>query len=237
MIKSPTATTERPQPAAEEKIPFLQSGDRLTRAEFERRYTAHSTIEKAELIEGVVYVASPVHIQHGEPHLRIAGWVFNYIASTPGVRAADNQSLRLDLENEVQPDVAVWLDETVGGQVHAPDSRIIEGAPELIIEIAASSAAYDLHDKLRVYRRNGVQEYLVLVVHEQQTLWHQWREERYELLAPDEKGVLKSDVFPGLWLNSPAFWDGDLAALLATLQEGLQTAEHAAFVGQLEESK
>jgi Uma2 family endonuclease len=237
MIKSPTATTERPQQATEEKIPFLQSGDRLTRAEFERRYAAQSSIEKAELIEGVVYVASPVHIQHGEPHLRIAGLVFNYIASTPGVRASDNQSLRLDLENEVQPDVSVWLDEAVGGQVRVRDDIILEGAPELVIEIAASSAAYDLHDKLRVYRRNGVREYLALVAHEGETLWHQWRDERYELLAPDEKGVLKSVAFPGLWLNSPAFWDGDLAALLATLQEGLQTAEHAAFVSQLEDNK
>lgn len=238
MIKSPTVATEREQTdKAEHAVPFLQSGDRLTRAEFERRYTTQPDVNKAELIEGVVYVASPIHIQHSQLHLAAATWAGVYKASTPGVQAADNLSIRLDLENEVQPDVCLWLDEKLGGQSHISEEQFLEGAPEFIIEVAVSSAAYDLHDKLRVYRRNGVREYLVLVAHEQETLWRQWRDERYELLTPESNGILKSRVFPGLWFNSEAFWGGDLAALLDTLQEGLQTAAHAEFVSQLDTSK
>lgn len=232
-MKSPAVTMKRPQSEQSTAKPLLQSGDRLTRAEFERRYSAHPEIKKAELVEGVVYVTSPVYVQHSEPHLAIATWVGTYRASTPGLRAMDNQSVRLDLENEVQPDVCLWLDETAGGRVRSPEETFLEGAPELIIEVASSSAAYDLHDKLRVYRRNQVQEYLVLVAHEQQTLWHWWHEGVYQLLSPDADGIFKSRFFPGLWFNSPAFWAGDLAGLLRTLNEGLQTAEHAAFVQQL----
>lgn len=233
MIKSPEAAIERAQRESQQTIPFLQSGDRLTRAEFERRYAAHPHIKKAELIEGVVYVASPVHIQHSEPHLAIATWAGVYRAATPGVRAADNQSIRLDLENEVQPDVCLWLEEESGGQARIPEGTFLEGAPELIIEVAASSAAYDLHDKLRVYRRSGVQEYLVLVAHEQQTLWHRWREGVYQLLQPDENEILQSEVFPGLWLDAAAFWQGDTARMLEILNQGVQSDAHAAFVAQL----
>lgn len=58
-------------------IPPLESGDRLTRAEFERRYEAAPEHFKAELIEGVVYVASPVRIFHGNPQFNlILGWAF-----------------------------------------------------------------------------------------------------------------------------------------------------------------
>lgn len=213
--------------------PPLDSGDRLTRTEFEHRYAARPDIKKAELIEGVVYVPLPVSLQHGEPHSDIIAWVGTYRAATPGIRIADNTSLRLDVDNEPQPDVSVWIDDPTGQALRVPKEGFLEVVPELIIEVAASSAAYDLHDKLNVYRRNRVQEYLVLVIYERETRWHTWREGEYQLLEPDEEGILRSRVFPGLWLHPERFWEGDLAGVLAVLQRGLESHEHQAFVRRL----
>ena len=80
-------------------LPPLENGDRLTREEFERRYEAMPDVMKAELIEGVVYVPSPVrHRHHGQPHIYLSGWLVQYQASTPGVEASDNCTVRLDLD-------------------------------------------------------------------------------------------------------------------------------------------
>jgi Uma2 family endonuclease len=227
--KSRRSPTPLPEP-----LP-LQNGDRLSRAEFERRYRAHPEIKKAELIEGVVYVPSPVRLStHAAPHYIIIGWLGSYQAATPYVKGADNATLRLDLENEPQPDVVVWLDPAVGGRASATEDDYLEGAPELIVEVAASSASYDMHDKRRVYARNEVQEYLVLLTYEQQVVWFALKEGVYEPLEPDEKGILQSQVFPGLWLRPSALWENDLTGLLATLQEGLASIAHTTFVKQLQ---
>ena len=227
---------KRKRPAPSFEPPPLRSGDRLSRAEFEWRYQAHPEIKKAELIEGVVYVASPIHLQkHADPHFDIIGWLAAYRAATPGVRGSDNATLRLDFENEPQPDALLRLDMAVGGRSHVTDDDYLEGAPELVVEIAASSASYDLHDKRRAYGRNGVQEYLVLQTYEQEVVWFTLREGVYEPLQPDEKGILRSEVFPGLWLQPKALWENDLAALLAVLQEGLASPAHAAFVEALQQ--
>src|SRR5215210_2167848 len=157
-----TATTpeERPGSRPETTVPVLESGDRLTRAEFHRRYLARPDIKKAELVEGVVYVASPVRFGvHGEPHGWIVGWLVAYQARTPGVRLGDNATVRLDADNEYQPDAFLWRDDS--GGPYLSDDDYVEGAPQLVVEVAASSASYDLHDKLRAYRRNGVLEYVV----------------------------------------------------------------------------
>lgn len=215
--------------------PPLNSGDRLSRAEFERRYTAHPDIKKAELIEGVVYVSSPIsYDKHADPHFNIITWLGVYRAATPGVKGGDNATLRLDLENEPQPDGLLRLEPTLGGKSVVTADDYLEGAPELIVEIAASSASYDLHDKRRAYARNGVQEYLVIQTYEQRLDWFALHDDGYRLLQPDEQGILRSQVFPGLWLQPAALWSGDLAALLAVLQEGLASPEHAAFVEQLQ---
>ena len=222
------------QPAPHVEPPPLNSGDRLSRAEFERRYQAHPEIKKAELIEGVVYVPSPIHAEkHADPHFSIIGWLAAYCAATPGVIGSDNASLRLDLENELQPDILLRLKPEVGGRVQVTEDDYLEGAPELIVEIAASSASYDLHDKRRAYARNGVPEYLVVQTYEKKVDWFILREGVYESLEPDETGILRSEIFPGLWLPPAALWSGDLAAMLAVLQEGLASSEHTAFVEQL----
>lgn len=223
--------------SARDVVPPLESGDRLTRAEFERRYQAHPHIKKAELIEGVVYVSSPVSLRHAEVHSDVITLLGVYRSSTPGIRLADNVTIRLDLDNEVQPDVAMWIDETLGGRASATEEGYIAGAPELVAEVAVSSAAYDLHDKLKVYRRSEVQEYLVLMVHEQKVIWYALEEGEYRPLAVDESGVLRSRVFPGLYFHPEMFWDGDLAGLLKVLQKGLSTREHKDFLARLQAAK
>ena len=216
------------------KLPPLENGDRLTRPEFERRYQAMPHIKKAELIEGVVYVASPLRFEpHAEPHGQIITWLGVYHAATPGVRLGDNATVRLDMDNEPQPDGLLRLNESVGGRSRLSDDGYVEGAPELIVEVAASSASYDLGNKLNVYRRNQVQEYLVWQVYDQRLDWFRLSEGEYVLLQPDTEGIVRSEVFPGLWLAVPALLEGNLAQVLSVLQSGLATSEHAVFVEQL----
>ncbi len=221
--------------------PPLNMGDRLSRAEFERRYEAHSEIKKAELVEGVMYMPSPVHFEkHSRIHAEIITWLGMYAAATAGVSVADNATVRLDLENEVQPDALLRLDESRAGHSHITEDDYIQGPPELIVEIAASSAAYDLHDKKRVYQRSGVQEYLAIQMYEKRADWFVLREGIYQTLTSDKVGVVRSEVFPGLWLKAEALFKSDpaagsgpvLAELLAVLQGGLASPEHAAFVGK-----
>jgi Uma2 family endonuclease len=215
-------------------LPALENGDRLTRAEFECRYDAMPHLKKAELIEGVVYVPSPVrHRQHGSPHAHLVGWLFQYAANTPGVEVGDNSSVRLDLDNEPQPDALLLIDPACGGQVRVSADGIIEGAPELVAEVASSSVSYDLHAKLHVYRRNGVREYLVWRVLEREIDWFVLRDGQYERMPVDAQGLLQSEVLPGLWLDPAALVRGDLATVLAIVQQGLASPEHVAFVTRL----
>lgn len=216
--------------------PPLESGDRLRRAEYERRYEAMPWVKKAELIEGVVYMGSPVrHRSHGKPHGMIMTWLGTYYAATPGVELADNATVRLDLDNEPQPDALLRIEPEVGGHSRVGDDDYIEGPPELIVEIAASSASYDLHDKLHAYRRNMVQEYMVWRVYDQQIDWWRLDEGDYQPLTPDDAGIIHSQVFPGLALNVPALLKDDLAAVLGALQSTLNSEGHATFVARLAE--
>src|SRR5262245_19185229 len=227
-------TTSMSMQTRADVVPALENGDRLTRAEFERRYEAMPHLKKAELIEGVVYVPSPVrHRQHGAPHARLIIWLGQYTASTPGIEVGDNSSVRLDLDNEPQPDALLCIDPACGGQVRISADGIIEGAPELVAEVASSSVSYDLHAKLHVYRRNGVREYLVWRVLEREIDWFVLRDGQYERMPVDTQGLLRSEVFPGLWLDPAALVRGDLTTVLAIVQQGLASPEHGAFVTRL----
>ena len=213
-------------------IPPLENGDKLTRAEFERRYHAMPNLKKAELIEGIVYVASPLRIKsHGEPHSYIVAWLGVYKAATPGVGLADNTTVIIDADNEPQPDALLRIE--IGGQSRINQNDYLEGAPELIVEVAASSASYDLHEKLKVYRRNQVQEYLVLRVYDRQIDWFRLTEGEYIKLEPNGDGITCSQVFLGLWLDKTALLAGNLAKVLEVLQSGLASQEHQDFVKNL----
>lgn len=230
-------STPAPETALDRRLPPLESGDRLTRVEFERRYAAMPGLKKAELIEGVVYVPSPVSNDfHASPHARLMTWLGYYLAYTPGVDVGDNSTVRLDLDNEPQPDALMRILPERGGQSRSEEGGYIGGPPELIAEVAASSASYDLHVKKTVYRRNGVREYIVWRVYDRELDWFVLREGRYEALAADAGGVLKSEAFPGLWLDAAALLNGDLAGVLAVLQNGIDSTGHRAFVASLPES-
>lgn len=226
-------SSQTPSNAAQ-NCPPLQSGDRLTRPEFERRYTAAPHIKKAELIEGIVYVASPLRFeQHAEPHSRIHGWLWTYQTVTPGLRLGIEPTVRLDLDNEPQPDIVLILDEAVGGQARLTEEGYLEGVPELVVEIAASSAAIDTGSKKQVYRRNGVLEYVIWQSYENQLEWFGLIDGEYRLLSPDLDGIIRSRVFPGLWLAVKALLGNQMARVLEVLQDGLKSPEYGVFVERL----
>jgi len=231
---STPASTPVPKSASGAPVIPLRAGDQLSRDEFERRYHAMPPGTRAELLEGEVFMPSPVRFRsHGKPHRHLSTWLGVYEAATPGVAGADEATVRLDVDNESQPDAVLFLEPDRGGQVRISPDDYIEFAPELVIEVSASSADRDLTTKFAVYCRNEVREYLVYRTEDRQIDWFFWQQGRYELLVPEAKGFLCSRVFPGLWLDAAALLRGDLPALLAVLQQGLASQEHAEFVARL----
>ncbi|MEL7070493.1 MAG: Uma2 family endonuclease [Cyanobacteria bacterium J06581_3] len=218
-------------------VPPLESGDRLTRPEFERRYAAAPHIKKAELIEGIVYVASPLrHQQHGKPHSRVMTWLGVYQTMTPLTDLSVEPTVRLDLDNEPQPDAVLFIQGSVGGQTNISDDGYIEGAPELAVEIAASSAAIDTGSKKQAYRRNGILEYIIWQSYENKLEWFYLVDGDYKQLQPDADGIIRSRIFPGLWLAVSAITSYDMPQVLEVLQQGLSTSEHTAFVKKLRQT-
>lgn len=233
MATAPNSPSRRPGPSTR-PVPPLENGDRLSRAEFERRYEAMADVKKAELIEGVVVMPSPVRLRaHGMPHADMVAWLGTYESATAGVIAADSATIRLELDNEVQPDILMMIDPARGGQARISDDDYVEGAPELVVEVASSSVSFDLHAKLHVYRRNPVREYVTWRVLDGAIDWRILRDGQYEPMPPDDLGRYRSEAFPGLRLDPAAMLRGDLAAVLDALRDGLASPEHAAFVDRL----
>jgi hypothetical protein len=222
---------KRVQTITETEVPMLEPGDRLTRQEFERRYEAMPNLKKAELIEGVVYMPSPVRLRrHGNPHFRFIAWLAHYESYTPIVIGGDNATARLDLDNEPQPDGMLLLDPAHGGQAIITDDDYVERGPELTGEISGSTVSFDLHTKLAVYRRNGVREYVVWRVLDQEIDWFSLRAGEFIPFTPDATGIFRSEVFPGLWLDAAALIHGDMPRVLEVVQLGLASPEHAAYL-------
>ncbi|MEM9185587.1 MAG: Uma2 family endonuclease [Planctomycetota bacterium] len=232
------ATDLRGGTTTDDTVPELQAGDRLTREEFERRYDAMPRHVKAELIDGKVYMmASPVSSpMHGRPHARLVTWLVTYEASTPGVEATDNATVRLGVVDEPQPDTLLRVLPDCGGQT-VNDGKYIAGPPELVCEAAASSVNYDLHEKKDIYRRFGVKEYIVWRVEDRAIDWFALRGEAYELLEPNSEGIIASKVFPGLWLDAEALLSGNLKRVLEVVNTGATSQEHAVFVRRLASAK
>jgi len=229
-----TTSTLLPSAAPPESVPPLENGDRLTREEFERRYAAMPHLKKADLLRGVVYVPSPVRLEHhGEPHVRLVTCIGIYTLATPGLRAGDNSTVRLGPEDEPQPDILLMIPGDRGGQATVGPEGYVEGAPELAAEVAASSVSYDLHVKLDVYRERGIREYIVWRVQDREIEWFVLRGDTYEPLLAGADGILRSEVFPGLWLDPAALIAGDGPRLTAVLQQGIASSEHTAFVERL----
>ncbi|MEO8082771.1 MAG: Uma2 family endonuclease [Ardenticatenales bacterium] len=240
----PPSPVRRPQPApvprsapddAPSGLPPLCNGDRLTQPEFHRRYLATPKAFHAELIEGMVFVmASPISLtKHAGPQGFLIGWLSFYAANTVGTKALGPITLIIDNENEVEPDAMLRVDHERGGSSRPTDDDFLSGVPELVVEVAASSAAYDLNIKKHLYARIGVPEYIVATAHERGVHWFVLRDGEYVELAPDDDGVYRSPTWPGLWLPADALWAHDLAAAIATTQAGIATDAHAAFVARL----
>ncbi len=208
----------------------LESGARYSQAEFHALYEHAPAREKWELIGGRAYRASPLGVVHGEAQPKFSCVLSIFAAKTPGVRLLESVTTILGRDSEVQPDLSVLIEPAAGGRTKQR-GLYIDGGPELAVEIAYSSASIDLGDKKLDYFRAGVEEYAVLVLRERWLAWFRLQEDRE--LEPDSVGVIRSIVFPGLWVHGGALIDGDLDRALATLELGLASPEHGRFVAEL----
>jgi Uma2 family endonuclease len=215
-------------------LPPLEAGDHLDQTTFHARYEAMSPDFRAELIGGVVFVPSPLRSEHGESHALVMGWLTNYWIATPGTRVRDNATAILGDDSEPQPDAALVIDSESGGQSSFSEDGYATGPPELIVEVASSSESIDLHAKRRDYEQAGVLEYVVVVLRQRVVCWFVLQDGTYREVEADVHGLFKSTVFPGLWLDAPALLRLDGRQVMATLQHGIETLEHAAFVQQLQ---
>ena len=226
-------TADKPRRATPPSPPSLQNGDRLTSHEFLRRYEAMPDVKKAELIQGIVYMSSPVSTEHAKPDGLVHLWLGTYAALTPGVDFYPNATTILGPTNSPQPDACLCLPASVGGQTRLNEKKYLVGPPELIVEIAASTASIDLGDKLESYAMAGVREYLVWRTQDAAFDWFALEDAEFLPVKPDARGLLRSRVFPGLTLDAKALLSGHGAKLLSTLQRGLASAAHKTFAASL----
>jgi len=222
-------------PSKREKVPPLENGDSLTSDEFMRRYEATAPGVKAELIEGIVYMASPVRYgSHGQPHAALTIWLGYYTAHTPGLSIpGDNTTILLNGTSTPQPDLFLLLPPHLGGKAKIDEDDYISGPPALVCEVAASSVNIDLHFKKNIYERNGVAEYLAWRVEDAAVDWFVLRDGKYVAQTPNAENRLVSDIFPGLWLDVPALLKADLPALFKTVDAGVASRSHAEFRAKL----
>src|SRR3984957_19896752 len=176
----------------------LVNGERLNQKTFHARYEAMPPETRAELIGGIVYMSSPHTRSHGRTHGNITHWLGTYEDATPGVEGFDSATVILGDESEPQPDVCLLINVPGQDQTWDEDEYIV-GAPELVAEVALSSEAIDLHRKRNDYERAGVREYLVVTSRQARVVWFVSRQGRFEEMAAGPDGILRSEVFPGLW--------------------------------------
>ena len=213
------------------RVPPLVAGDKLTSREFLLRWQAHPEIKLAELIGGLVFMPSPVTVDHGQADGRVGTWLGVYQAATAGTAFGHNTTSFL-LDDAPQPDLYLRTLAECGGASRV-EANYLHGVPELLSEVSYSSAAYDLHLKLNLYEAARIPEYLVVLLYEQEIRWHFLIGDRYELMPPDADGLHRSRIFPGLWLDGTALLSGNLAQVLARLRDGLESPEHKQFVAEL----
>jgi Uma2 family endonuclease len=204
----------------------LHNGDRLSQAEFHRRYELHPEDAKFELIGGIVYMASPLRLPHSDYDEELGFVLGLYRRGTPGTQVLHNATTILGDDSEPQPDLGLYVLPEYGGQTKINDDEYLVGAPELVCEIAHSTVALDLHAKKRDYRLAGVQEYLAVCIKEQELRWFHFGR---RAIRPDAAGVWRSRVFPGLWIDSPALLSCNSPRLEEVARQGLASPEHAAF--------
>jgi hypothetical protein len=216
--------------------PPLQAGDRLTRDEFMRRWEKHPEIKFAELIGGVVYMPSPLSRLHSVTDHTAALWLATYRVHTPGTESGSNATTLMEGDDTTQPDDFLRILPEYGGR-SANAGKYLSGGPELLTEVSVSSASVDLNQKYDLYERMGVLEYVAILMYEQEIRWHRLTSKGYQLIAPTADTIWKSKIFPGLWLDGKAMLANDGTQVLATLERGLSSPAHAAFVKKLAKKK
>jgi Uma2 family endonuclease len=221
---------DRPKRPPKGAIPPLENGDHLDQPTFHQRYLAMPPDFRAELIQGVVFVPSPLKMPHGEHHALVVTWTTTYRFATPGTRSSDNPTVILGEDSEPQPDAVLLVDASRGGNAQIDEDEYVVGPPELIVEVASSSEAYDMHEKLRDYERAGVLEYVVVLLREGVVRWFVLEDGEYRDWPVAEDGLFHSRGFPGLWLDAEALLRLDGRRVLDVLQQGLNDPAHAAFV-------
>ncbi|HEY1861677.1 MAG TPA: Uma2 family endonuclease [Gemmataceae bacterium] len=222
-----------PKTSQAEKLPMLEPGDNLDQKTFHARYEAMPEDVRAELIEGVVYMPSPLKYPHGRGHSRVMIWLGLYQAATPGTEVVDNATTILGEESEPQPDGSLYILPEYGGQMREDADEYLVGAPELIVEVASSSEAIDLHGKRRDYEKAGVREYVVVVLRQKRIVWFVRRGAGFTEMEPGADGIYRSELFGGLWLDGTALFRADTAAVQQVLQLGLASPDHARFKAEL----
>jgi len=220
----------------EQTIPLLVAGQRLTRAEFLRRWEAMPDLKRAELIHGVVHMPSPLSRLHGLIASEVCGWFTFYRVATPGVDSGLEMTWLMPGEETPQPDLTLFIRPSHGGQ-SSEVGIYAGGAPELLVEVAVSSIPRDLGDKLEVYRVSGVQEYLVVLAELREIRYHRLVQGQYQLRHTGTDGIWRSEMFPGLWLDETALFDRNTPRIQEVVRQGLATAEHVAFVQRLAQAQ
>ena len=223
------STLERPTNAG---LPSLVNGQRIDQATFHARYEAMPRGTRAELINGVVFMPSPVGPLHGRATVPALVWLSYYEENTPGVEVLENTSNALGPKSEPQPDATLRILTECGGRTRA-ERRFLRGVPELVVEVSHTTRYHDLGPKLDDYERAGVQEYIVRALEPDEVLWHVLENGQLQCVSPGADGLYRSRVFPGLWLDPQALLARDTRRLRAVLDQGFATPEHAAFVARL----
>ena len=219
-------------PPAADRLPLLEPGDHLDRPTFHAIYERMPPGFKAELVGGVVYVRpSPVADGHAAPHADLLFCLVYYKAFTAGVRTADNGTTILGVDSEPQPDA--FMRRAEGGQTRVGEGGYVVGCPELVCEVANSSVSYDLHAKLHDYDRYGAREYMAVVVRAARVVRFARADDRLVEVPADADGIIRSQAFPGLWIDAAALLRGDVERLIQVLDQGIATPEHAAFAASL----
>lgn len=209
----------------------LNTGDRMSRQEFHDIYETMPDDFKAELIGGIVYVSMPLKRPHAKSHMRLSSIFDRYAAKTPGVEGCDNATIFLGKKDELQPDLCMRILPGNGGQSKTTYDNYIDGAPEFVAEVAHSSRAIDLHRKLDRYSKFGVLEYMVVCLSPKEIYWFELQESHRRVRS--DKGIFRSRIFPGLWINEEALLSMDYDVSMQTIDQGLASAEHTEFVEQL----
>jgi Uma2 family endonuclease len=210
----------------------LKDGDHLDRKTDHARYEAMPESFRPELIGGFVYLRSQVNRLQSRSKVRLLAWLSSYETATPGVEADGTTTVLLGDHSEPEPDASLVLITPGMSQTWIEDDYLA-GAPELVLELGMTPAGIELHQLREDYQQAGVREYLVVVQRPAQVLWFVSRGGQFQELAPGSDGILRSEVFPGLWLDPAALLHLDGARVLEVLRQGLATPEHAAFVASL----